>query len=221
MQRVNCEKVQTIEMFNSQSHQRTDIINKLAITFGYKSYLEIGVSDPESNFNKIRAEYKVSVDPRKDYQFTHNLTSDEFFAINQDKFDLIFIDGLHHQNQVYRDIQNALKALSEGGTIVCHDMSPPNEDGQKVPQIVGEWCGDCWKAWMKHRIFYSNLNMFVVDTDYGVGIIRKGIQSVLPIDLQLNWENLVANRVEWLNLISVDRFEKWLENPCHFVDSHS
>lgn len=42
---------------------RTDIINYLIWKQGYRSYLEIGLDDPEPNFTKIRCELKESVDP--------------------------------------------------------------------------------------------------------------------------------------------------------------
>ena len=40
---------------------RTDIINYLIWKQGYRSYLEIGLDDPEPNFTKIRCELKESV----------------------------------------------------------------------------------------------------------------------------------------------------------------
>lgn len=53
----------------------------------------------------------------------------------------------------------------------------------------------------------SYLEMFVVNTDYGCGVIRKGQQTLLTVqDSELNWHGLSANRTEWLNLISVEEF---------------
>ena len=37
------------------------------------------------------------------------MTSDEFFKQNEDTYDVIFIDGLHTSDAVYRDINNSLK----------------------------------------------------------------------------------------------------------------
>ena len=52
------------------------------------------------------------------------MTSDDFFRDNKEKFDLIFIDGLHETNQVDRDIENSLKFINKGGTILLHDCLP-------------------------------------------------------------------------------------------------
>ena len=95
---------------------RTDIINFLIKKFDYKTYLEIGVSNTNLNFNHIEIPYKVGVDPDKSvYGIQHNLTSDEFFTLNNQKFDIIFIDGMHEFHQVYRDTQNSLNILNDGG----------------------------------------------------------------------------------------------------------
>jgi hypothetical protein len=42
---------------------RWDVINILIRKNDYKSYLEVGTQNPNSNFNKIEAEHKVSIDP--------------------------------------------------------------------------------------------------------------------------------------------------------------
>ena len=39
--------------FNSNSISRTEIINYLIKKYSYKTYLEIGVRDPKTNFDKI------------------------------------------------------------------------------------------------------------------------------------------------------------------------
>ena len=38
----------------------------------------------------------------------------------------------------------------------------------------GEWTGDVWKAIAKIRIERDDLQIKVIDTDYGCGIIRIG-----------------------------------------------
>ena len=47
------------------------------------------------------------------------MTSDEFFEkYPEEKFDVIFIDGLHHYDQCQKDTINALKKLNESGIIL-------------------------------------------------------------------------------------------------------
>ena len=196
---------------------RTDLINRLIAHFGYTSYLEIGVFLGE-NFNAIRLSHnqKTGVDPESGVEGVFRVTSDEFFASNQRKFDIIFIDGLHHEEQVYRDINNALAVLSPGGAIVCHDISPSTYERQVVPRLQECWMGDCWKAWVRLRTERSDLEMKVVDADYGCGIIRQGLQELLDPPAELKWEGLQLNRVRWLNLISVAEFNRQYPSAISF-----
>lgn len=183
---------------------RTEIINHFISKIKAKSYLEIGVREPEGNYNSIVCDHKVAVDPVPLGSGIIALTSDAFFKQNEETFDVIFIDGLHVADQVERDIINSLAVLNPGGYIICHDMNPTDELMQKVPiETNGAWTGDCWKAWVKLRSERNDLSMYVLDTDYGVGVIQKGKQEKLLLNgLELVYSNLAANRKEWLNLVN-------------------
>lgn len=188
---------------------RFEIINKLIKDNNYKSYLEIGVNNG-INLRMVNCDTKVGVDPEPKVRIytpeCNILTSDKFFEINKRKFDIIFVDGLHEANQVYKDIINSLEVLNDGGTIVCHDMKPRSYEAQLVPRIQKVWNGDCWKAFVKLRQERNDLEMFVVDTDEGCGIIKKGTQTKLEIKEEINYDNFVKNQKEWLNLISINDF---------------
>ncbi len=187
---------------------RTDIIQTIISTKKFKSYLEIGVQNPANNFDRIFCDFKVGVDPDPASNATMIMTSDEFFKMNAgaQKFDLVFIDGLHESEQVKKDIQNALLCLNLGGYIVMHDCNPTSKEMQMVPRIQSEWTGDTWKAFMNYRNL-ETLEMFVVETDYGCGVITPGRQKGITIKPEdLTYENLVEHRKEWLNLISVPEF---------------
>lgn len=212
--------------------KRTDIINILAKKNNAKSYLEIGVRDHTLNFDKINVNQKVGVDPEIevcDRAPTFKLTSDEFFTINIDTFDLIFIDGLHEANQVERDILNSLNVLNTDGFIICHDMNPAvwehqlpvgnehreayvSREKAKGNPEYGCWNGDCWKAFVRLRNQRDDIEMLTVDTDYGVGIIQLGTQSKLNLAAdEITYENLEKNRTTWLNLISTTEFSRRYE----------
>jgi hypothetical protein len=185
---------------------RTDIIQFIIDKVKAKKYLEIGMG-PGTNFHSINCNYKICVDPSPQVPVSFVMTSDDFFDQNNDSFDVIFIDGLHEAKQVYKDITNSLHILNEGGYIICHDMNPYCEIIQKYPQEQdGEWTGDCWKAWVKLKTEKNDLNMYVVDTDYGCGIISRGAQPLLECDDNLTWNLLDSNRKKLLNLISVEEF---------------
>ena len=188
---------------------RTEIIQTFINKISAKKYLEIGMG-PGINFHAIECDYKVCVDPTPTEPVTYTLTSDDFFKQNNETFDVIFIDGLHWFEQVYRDIVNSLNVLSDGGIIICHDMNPHSEIIQRYPQAIpeSEWTGDCWKAWVKLKSERTDLDMCVVDTDYGCGIITRGSQNLIKIEEELTWDLLNGNRENLLNLVSINKFLK-------------
>jgi hypothetical protein len=190
---------------------RTEIIQTLINRISAKKYLEIGIGCG-FNHKTIQCDYKISVEPIPTVPVTHTMTSDDFFKQNNETFDVIFIDGLHWSEQVYKDITNSLNVLNDGGYIICHDMSPHSEIIQRYPQAIpeSEWTGDCWKAWVKLKTERNDLNMFVVDTDYGCGVITNGKQELINVNNELTWEDLNNNRTNLLNLISIDDFKKIL-----------
>jgi hypothetical protein len=195
--------------------KRWDIINEIIKKFNYKSYLEVGTQDPKSNFDKIDIQHKISIDPFPMGEVTFVGTSDEYFeSITDDvKFDIIFIDGLHHNDQVLKDIDNALNHLSENGTIVCHDCLPSTEKMQERNDHGGEWTGDVWKAIAKLRIDSIDLDIKVVDTDYGCGIIRRGTN--IPFETNEYWETYrfyESNRNRLLNVININDFQLWTKS---------
>jgi len=186
---------------------RWEIINLLIKKINAQNYLEIGIFQGW-NFDQIKCKNKDGVDPDIRSNCNYHMTSDQFFEQNNKIYDIIFIDGLHYADSVENDINNSLKCLSPTGYIVCHDMNPWNEETQMVPQSVPAWTGDCWKAWVKIRSTNPNINMFVVDTDCGCGIIHMGSQDLLEVNCELTYNNLDKNRSLWLNLINIDEFKK-------------
>lgn len=185
---------------------RTDLINYLIQKNNLKSYLEIGI-ECGINFKNIICDNKIGVDPDTNSQANIFKTSDDFFSENNKKFDIIFIDGLHYAEQVYKDIINSLKFLEPNGFIICHDINPLEEYLQIIPRLQSAWTGDCWKAWVKLRNQLINYNMTVVNICTGCGIIKKG--KHIPLTLQysdLNYELLKNHRAELLNLKSISEY---------------
>jgi hypothetical protein len=193
--------------------KRTDIINLLIQKYGYKSYLEVGTQDPTSNFDLIQAETKVSIDPFPRGEVTFVGTSDEYFDSidNTIQYDIIFIDGLHHDDQVLKDINNSLNHLSDNGSIVIHDCLPMTERMQEREDHGEEWTGDVWKAIAELRVESIDLDIKVVDTDYGCGIIRRGTN----IPYQTNevykiFSYYATHRHNLMNMISIEQFIEML-----------
>jgi hypothetical protein len=192
---------------------RTAILNHLTTTYDYQDYLEIGVRDG-SNLQQIIAKNKTGVDPTPLVPCDYEETSDQFFSVLPTKkhYDLIFIDGLHLAEQVYKDIRNALKHLRNNGTIVLHDCNPPSSFHQRENYLVDSrqpaWNGTVWKAWAQLRCDSPHLDMSVVNTDWGVGIIQKGKQTCYEEynEYIYSYDYLEKHRKELLNLISTDDF---------------
>ena len=192
---------------------RIQIIQTHINKYGYKNYLEIGVQAGHC-FRAIVCDTKVGVDPDTGSAATLHVTSDDFFKANKTKFDCIFIDGLHHADQVYKDIMNSLDCLAEGGTILMHDCKPTSKHMQEIPLTdQNEWTGNTWEAFVKVRQEREDLTMRVVDNDWGVGIIRVGKQEklVIPAEIHVNYENFEKHNEEWLNLVSVREFIQSME----------
>ncbi len=200
---------------------RFDIINHLIEIYGFKNYLEIGVYRGE-NIRKIIAEHKDGVDPGTEGEMVpevnYNMTSDDFFEFIKDhdeiKYDIIFIDGLHHSDQVDKDIENSLKHLVPNGVIVLHDCSPEKEEYSLVPRVTGPWHGDVYKSVLNFRKKYKH-TIFTVDTDCGCGVIindnsNKNFCDNESLEKGLSsWSYFDENRIHLLNLITTDEFKEY------------
>lgn len=200
---------------------RIQFLNRLIEAHHYRTYLEIGVAGGDC-FAAVRAAVKVGVDPDaviRQLNVPGGLlfcaTSDAFFKMLNgcNFFDLVFIDGLHHHEQVYRDVVYALDCLSVGGAIVLHDCNPRSEEMQRVPRVQLEWTGDCWKAVVRLRMSRPDLNVSVLDTDYGLGVVRRGRSEPLNLPKrwdEITWEDLVARRTELLGLTPLNEIDRYL-----------
>ena len=192
----------------SKLPSRTNLIQKLINKQNYKNYLEIGC-DNDENFAKISIENKTGVDPLKGG--TLRMTSDEFFKINKDNFDIIFLDGLHTYEQTIKDINNSLKFLKENGVIFVHDCLPKKIWNQVVPRLYGHWNGDVWKA-IVHSRTYENVDTYTLKADHGLGIIlnRKN-KNPLKISVR-NFKNLKFSEYykkhkEFMNTMSIEQLD--------------
>jgi hypothetical protein len=182
---------------------RWDLIQFLIDKYEYSSYLEIGC-DKDQSFSKIEISHKVGVDPISGG--TIRKTSNDFFRTNKKKFDLIFIDGLHHYEQVIKDIDNAIDILNDNGHILVHDCLPRTIAHQAIPRYRGSWNGDVWKAIVDLRT-RKNLEVFTCEIDFGVGIIQKKNNSKL-LELKINnfknlkFKDYFHRNKEFMNVIS-------------------
>ena len=168
--------------YNTRYGQRWEIIN--AYTQTEHNYLEIGV-EYGNTFCNVLCENKTGVDPshkvtsnKPEYYQIQNMTSDVYFnqcatfakIIEQSlshhhfrpahafrRFDVVFIDGMHHAENVVRDLNNSLEYANPMVTVYLDDVLPLNrEEQEKIPKrhkiedgilkYVTPWTGDVWKV---------------------------------------------------------------------------
>lgn len=217
-QRRICDEA--VAVANASPHKRYDIINLLLRHTQARRYLEIGVRNPADNFDRIQADFKVSVDPGLEVslnQATFPLTSDDFFAglrsgklkLAHERFDVILIDGLHLAEQAYRDYLHAMELLSPDGFLVMHDCNPPTvfharENYHEEGPAGGFWNGTTWKAFQRIR-GETERKTVVVDTDWGVGVVMNGVEAAEEkLDHAINpfyeYQTFATHRQTILNL---------------------
>ena len=201
----------------SESMYRYNIINHFISKLNLKTYLEIGVFDGEC-IEKVNCPTKDGVDPCFEkglsISVNYNMTSDDFFNNNRDKFyDIIFIDGLHHSEQVDIDIENSLKQTNNNGIVILHDCNPPTLEHTLIPRVQPQWNGDVYKSILKFRKNNKIHEYFTVDCDYGIGVIMKNYKSknkVKNADFEKgiqSWDYFDLNRNNLLNLITTEEFQ--------------
>jgi hypothetical protein len=163
------------------------------------------------------------------------LTSDDFFAQKGDYIkqiggiDVAFIDGLHLREQVAKDIENTLKYLNKGGLILVHDCNPLNANAavraytsqevidMNLPGYDYIWNGDVWEAIVELRATRKDLDIAVINSDHGVGLIQIK-PATAPLSLteeqikNLSYADLDANRQAFLNLKSAENFPAYIKD---------
>lgn len=202
---------------------RWDILNALAERIGARRYLEIGVADG-SCARRINVRERWGVDPNPQYSAVDActmffpMTSEEFFRKHlpeqQGRFDLIFIDGLHHAEVVMEEVPACLELLTPHGALCLHDCNPHTELMQRVPldPASWQWTGDVWKAIARFRSY--GVDIRVVNADYGVGILRPGAHT--PDDIgfklpaELTYADLDKDREQLLGLVQPWDWERLL-----------
>jgi SAM-dependent methyltransferase len=194
--------------------------------------LEIGVRNGE-NYFAIDAHRKFGVDPNYFFakralmkswlrrnnwtQKMFRCTSDYFFLkyasriCLKQKFDLIFVDGMHTYEQSLMDAINGLRFLKPDGWLVFHDCNPWCEESAQpnIPSGKVSWNGDVWKTIYHLRQYQEIFECFTYDADEGLGVLKLKSNAVdlnlLDISTQLSIKNMIyddlqKNRDEYLGL---------------------
>lgn len=180
----------------SLNHSPRRVNKLLQLTAGRRRYLEIGVHRGKT-IEGVEALQKIGVDPFPDFnldQLPANLeiavkTSRDFFTSFQgDKFNLVFVDGLHEAREAYLDVIDSLNCLDEGGLILLDDVSPMDEwsalpdkgdsiEALRIRGIThGKWYGDVWKVAAVILNNYPSLGLIYLGRgaeDHGQAVIFR------------------------------------------------
>ena len=197
----------------SKYPSRVHIIQEIINLKNFNNYLEIGC-DQDENFSQINVKNKIGVDPKSGG--THRMTSDTFFKNNKDKFDVIFLDGLHTYEQTIKDINNAIQSIQDNGVILIHDCLPKKIWNQIVPRIYGHWNGDVWKAIVEART-YNNIETFTCIADHGLGIILKRKNSKILNIKNKDFKNLKFSdyynyHKDFMNPVNYEQLKKIIQD---------
>jgi hypothetical protein len=220
---------------------RLSVIKALIKHKHLKNYLEIGVFnghvffrvpsfskvavDPEFRFDGWRKLGKDLVNPSNLFNKYFEVTSDDFFAseaprlYGSKKIQLALVDGMHQYDYALRDVENTLKFATGDVAIILHDCNPATKQAASTFEewesnnFSYQWNGDVWKAIVHLRSLRKDLTSFVLDADFGLGIVvRKTNERPLRFSADqirdLTYDELNKNRKEWLGL----------QPPSYFFD---
>lgn len=188
--------------------------------------------DPQFKIEPVKKFRYYFKNPLNIFNEYFSMDSNTFFEkenarLSMYRVDVAFIDGLHTFSQSLKDVQNTLKYLDGKGVIILHDCNPPSEAAalpaesiseiQKMnpPGFTGIWNGDAWKTIVYLRATRKDLRVFVLDCDFGLGIVTKETpENLLEYSADevrnLSYHDLSKNRKSLLNLKDVSYFEEFL-----------
>lgn len=216
-------------------------LEALARTNDAKTYLEIGVSKGNTFVNASFFELRHGVDPKlqldiapyaSDSVCFYEMTSDDFFvncADSQQKYDIIFLDGLHTFEQTFRDFCCSQAHCHDGTIWLIDDVNPTDifsahpdqrlayryRERHKIPGKA--WHGDVFKVVFAINDFFPNLSFRTVA---GKGnpqtvVVRRQRQDYAPLfgDLErisrMTYYDFAENRLR-MNFASNDEIMAWL-----------
>lgn len=217
--------------------ERFEVNQRLLDLYPDPAYLEIGVSHGLT-FHGLRAGRKVAVDPLFQFDLKaartanpgatyHQVPSDEYFTRVRhpdERFDLIFVDGLHTFDQTLRDLLNATSCLTPTGVIVIDDVMPisyaaslPDFDSSfALRQSTGDsnpaWMGDVYRLIFFIRDYLAAFSYATIAENHGQTVLWPLVRphTVAPRNVEaiarLGYVDAVLER-DAFNVRSFDEIE--------------
>lgn len=143
---------------NARAAEKTEaarLVERALSANGGSRYLEVGIKNG-ATLQAVDAETVVGVDPFhwanvsmcRPGMTIYPQASDRYFRRlpNDERFDVVFVDGLHVFRQAYRDVLNAAAALRPGGAILIDDVVPSSAAEADPVRRTKAWTGDVYKV---------------------------------------------------------------------------
>jgi predicted O-methyltransferase YrrM len=192
------------ERFWSQDYY--DFLGEIHRELKPPTYVEIGVATGKSLALAGAETVAIGVDPASAdfanliYRSPANtprlykMTSDDFFAttdlkreLGRSHFDVAFIDGLHHFDQVLRDFINLEKHAGPNSVILIHDCLPINRRVASRDRTTAFWTGDVWKIIPCLQTVRPDLEIVTLPLPpSGVAVVRRLDPSSRILERQHN-----------------------------------
>lgn len=205
-------------------NQRFERLNALAEITSASKYLEVGVANGHTFF-RVNVPFKVAVDPKFRFKaeehadkntIFHEVTSDEFFtkfALDYEKFDLIYLDGLHTFEQTFRDFCVSLRHSHEKTIWLLDDTRPISllsaipdlQRFRKLRELTGDerpaWMGDIYKVVFAIHDFFPQFN-YATFPNHGQTVVWYETRQ----DFSPTW-----NSLEKINRLGYDDFLEFVD----------
>ena len=228
--------------------ERYQVIQGLLDLFNNPSYLEIGVNEGVT-FHNVIASKKVAVDPhflfkdfeRDDASTYFEETSDRFFefeAFSPERYDVVYLDGLHTLEQTLRDLLNAIGRINEYGIIVIDDVLPNSyraslknlsefEALWAAADLKGDvsWMGDVYRLVFFIRAFMRGFSYATIKDNHGQLVLwraQRGAEEssdrLVEEIARLEYKDLLLSSHEY-NFMDFTEIVRLLRARNRFVSS--
>jgi predicted O-methyltransferase YrrM len=159
-------------------YEHVNIIKNIIKYSGCQNYLELGIYEGHTFFqiaNIVSNAVAVDINDlrneqqKKEKHTFCKMSTNDFFCINKDNFDVIFIDADHKIDSVIKDFENSYKCLNKYGMIFIHDTDP------MLPEYEKDiYCGDSYKIIEYIETQHKELNIITLPvTVAGLSIVMR------------------------------------------------
>jgi hypothetical protein len=224
-----------LELDRPTEFNKTDLIHLISKKLKLRNYLELCTPTAGRRYGEIeRARFRtarrlmyIAMDFDDGMPIDYKIADFDIedavaeLKLSTDKVDICLVDAFHTYECTTRDLTCAYELLADGGVLLVHDCSPPNEAWASPTFTSLDWSGESYRSYLDFVLTRDDLDYCTVDVDYGCGLIFKNrtVDMVGPVepklvaewfgvhnDQQLALRFFFKNRAMLLRLISGKNF---------------